>query len=306
MGSLKYYLSKIGYRNDTTCVRSTNLELIKHNLTSIFKKEGYRPISQPPLPLNSDNLIEELFSSPYKTKPYLWVIGLLSSDSGWTTIKTSVEDLLCRGKKTRNCSKLLELAVLSNSDVFHHSCDDKSLGIMFEVDSSGETLVTGYNNECDDINNMYFYSEPVLQLNNQQNFCLLDMPIPFQTAGIRAKLNEGEKQIRNKELNKMFQEGNNEETEKIVAEWKKINMGKRERFDRELGSLICKSSFFWHEGNIFYKAYTEPEKIQQNKIELLFFQVGRFDLNPTKKEIWSPIENFNWIDYSTELKKANL
>ncbi|MEL6438896.1 MAG: hypothetical protein AAFQ80_06545 [Cyanobacteria bacterium J06621_8] len=307
MGNINYYLSKIGYGNNTTCIQSTNLELIKHNLSLIFKKEGYSLISKLTLPSNADYLIKELFSSPYKTKPYLWVIGLSASNSGWTTIKTSVEDLLCRRAKTNNYSRLSDIAILSNCNVFHHSVHSSHSGVIVEANSVGKTLATGYLDECDDLDSMQFYGEPVLEPKGEQNFNLLDVSEALQMAGrVEMKLSEQEKIRKNEELETIFQGKDQDEIKKAVAEWKKLNMGWIERFDRDLGNLICNSKFFWQEDNIFYKSYTESEKLNQNKIEVLFFQISRFNLDSTTEEIWFPIKNFNWLDYSKDLKKNNL
>ncbi len=66
MGDLEYHFEKISYWNDTTCIRSDNLDLIEQTLTHILEKEGYRLIPKPPLPQNSKPLIQELLSSSYK------------------------------------------------------------------------------------------------------------------------------------------------------------------------------------------------------------------------------------------------
>ena len=170
MKRLEYYFSKIGYANNTTCVQSTNLKLIQETLVFILEKEGYRLISQPLLTKNSDSLIQKLLSSSYKTKPYLWVIGLSSSNSGWTTIKTSVEDLFCR--KTNNTQKtwLSELAIKTNCNTFHHNVQNRHWGVLFETNALGETVATGFLEEFDDLNNLKFYGEPVIEPKKNETF----------------------------------------------------------------------------------------------------------------------------------------
>ena len=307
MGSLKYYFDKIGYANNTTCIQSTDLELIQQNIITMFEDENYRLISQPPLPQNSDFLIQELLSSSYKTNPYLWIVGLSVGKSGWTTIKTSIEDLLCHKTKSNERIWLSQLATQTDCDSFHHNLQNRHWGVLLETNSLGQTLATGFLEEVDDLNNIKFYGVPVAEPEDKGNFYLIDVPEAFQTAG-KTKINLGkrEKQTKNEELERVFQQGDEKQREKAIAEWKELNMGGRERFDSDLGNLICRSNFFWHEDNLFHKAYAKPKQLEQNEVQLLFFQVGRFDLDPSKEEIWLPIENFNWVNYFADLKKINL
>ena len=305
MKSLKCYFSEFDYANNTTCVQSTNLKLIQQNLITIFENENYRLISQPPLPQDSDFLTQELLYSPYKTTPYLWAIGLSASTSGWTTIKTSVENLLCRKVLNNQQRWLSKIAVSIGCNVFHHAVQKNHWGVLIEANALGETLTTGTPLEIEDPDDIRFYNIPVSKLKNTQNFSLLNVPEIFQEAGIKRILSQKEKQIKNENLERLFRQGEKEINE-ALAEWKEINKGGRECLDKDLGNLICKPYSFWEEENILYKSYYEASKLEQNKIELMFFQVGRLDLDPTTEDIWSPIKNFNWIDYSVDFKKVNL
>lgn len=306
MGSLEYYFSKVGYANNTTCIESTDLELIKLCLINIFEKENYRFISQPSLFQDADLILQELLSAPYKVTPYLWVVGLSTNNSGWTTIKTSVEDLLCRKRTKNNKIWLSQLAVDTRCNVFHHNVQERDWGVLLEANKLGEILATGIPLEIDNPNEMKFYDIPIAEAKRNGNFFLLDVPEIFQQAGKeKYVLSQQEQLEKNKDLEKMFRQGEDEEIKRAIEEWTEVNMGGRERLDRDLGNLICKPYSFWNEQNILYKVYSETNKLRQNRIELMFFQVGRLDVNPTTEDIWSPIKNFTWVDYGIDLKKIN-
>jgi len=157
-----------------------------------------------------------------------------------------------------------------------------------------------------DLEDIRFYDLSVTQPKSDRNFILLNVPKAFQQAGRRKIVSQLSKQKRNRELEQLFEHGGNKERNKAVAEWQELNMGRRESFDRDLGDLICEPCSFWQEDNVLYKAYAEASKLRQDRIQLMFFQVGRFDLDPESKDIWSPIEKFNWANYLTDWKKINL
>lgn len=88
-GNLWYLFEKIGYFNDVTCINSNNLNLVKNEITEIFRKEGYLPISKPDLPQNSKPLLKEFLARPWLISS-LRIVGLLKGDIDWITIKASV------------------------------------------------------------------------------------------------------------------------------------------------------------------------------------------------------------------------
>lgn len=305
-GDLWYLFSKLSYWNDTTCIRSDNIELIEQTLIHIFEKEGYRLISKPPLPQNPQPLIQELRSSPWKIEPYLWVISLAVGNLGWTIVKSSVIELLCRRTKGNNRPRLLELSMRTGYDVFHNCVDDRHWGVLLEAKASGQTFASGYL-DCYDVEGIMFYGKTVTEPRRRQNFFLLNVPKELQTAGtVEVHLSKEEKQRRQQELEALYQQGGKEQIEKAMAEWKELTMGGCERLDEALGHLLCHSHSYWHENNVLCKAYTEPQKLEADGVRLLFFQVGRFDHRPNREEIWNPITNFEWENFTADMVRIGL
>lgn len=92
MRDLQYLCDKVGCWNVASCINSDNLDLIEQGINDIFRQEGYRRISKPPLPQNSKPLLQKLLSCPWHMSG-LWVIGLSLGNFGWAVIKASSPEL---------------------------------------------------------------------------------------------------------------------------------------------------------------------------------------------------------------------
>ena len=297
-GELWYEFRKFGYCNYTTCINKNDLNQIEKNIVEIFKEEGYNYISKPPLPQNQEPLIKKLLSSPWEMMSNLWVIGLTTGSYKWTVLKTSVPEIFCRQAKYTKCLRLSKLAKKLKCDIFHHSVTDREWGVLVEANALGQTLASGYL-ESDYLEYMQFYTREIEEPKGDKNFSLINVPKKFQRAGkVSSIISEQEKQKREEELEVLYQSDKKEIRDKARSEWKQLNMSWFERTDEDLGKLICSSDSFWHENNLLYKAYAEPEQLEKDGVRLLFFQVGRFDLNPETEEIWSPITSKK--DYGIE------
>lgn len=291
-GNLWYQFEKIGYSNDTTCINSNNLNLIKNGITKIFKKEGYIEIPKPLLPQNSKPLIKEFLARPQLIRT-LRIIGLLNNDNNWIVIKTFSPKLFCHKAKGSARPILSELAVQSSCQAFHHHVQKRNCGVLLEASITGETLASGYL-DYDDIDRMKFLNEPVIKADREQNFLLLDVPEAFEAAGKpKVRLNALEKQQKEQELEVLFNE-KPDQAQFALSEWKKLNMSRFERIDEDLGKLICISNSFWHENNLLYKAYAEPEELEQDGVKLFYFQSNVRNT----EEIWLPI--ISQKDYGIE------
>jgi hypothetical protein len=288
-GNLWYHFHKVSYSNDTTFIRKSNINWLEQSIIDTFKEEGYLYISKPQLPQNSKLLIREFLSSPWKGYPFLCIVGLYPSHFGWTIIKTSIPNLFCQKANNKPEPLLSKLAAKTSRDAFHHLVVQRDWGALLEVCASGNNFFSGYI-EPEYLENMNFYTNRVSLPKSGNNFSVLNVPDEFQSAGrSTVSLSEEEKQKREEELEHLFQQGRQEQIQQAWAEWKELNMSDFERMDEDLGKLICQSNSFWHENNLLYKAYTEPKKLEQDGVKLLFFQTGRFDLNPKTEEIWLPI-----------------
>lgn len=162
MGNLWYWFTKLSYSNDTTCLRSNNLDLIEQALTRILEQEGHRRISKLPLPSKSLSILQELRSRPQLIEPHLWAIGLIRGNFGWTIVKTSPPELLYRRARNTTRPRLSELAMQTGCEAFHHSVQDRYWGAMLEANVSGQTFASGHL-DYDDTENMRFYDEPITE-----------------------------------------------------------------------------------------------------------------------------------------------
>lgn len=282
-GNLWYQFEKIGYINNTSCINSNNLNLIKKKITDLLKKEGYIEIPKPLLPENNKPLIKEFLARPQLISS-LRIIGLLNNDSNWIAIKTFPSKLFCHKAKGSARPILSELAVQSSCQAFHHYVQKRNCGVLLEANITGETLASGYL-DYDDIDQMKFLNEPVTKADKKQNFLLLDVPEAFEAAGKpKVRLSESEKQQKEQELEELFNE-KPDKAQFALSEWKKLNMSRFERIDEDLGKLICTSNPFWHENNLLYKAYVKPEELEQDGVKLFYFQSSVHNT----EEIWLPI-----------------
>lgn len=296
--SLYIEFERFGYSNHTNCIHSDNINLIETDIVSIFEKQGYVQIDRPTLPFNSGRLINKLKSSTFDIDSYFLVIGIHKGNFGWTVIKSSRLELFCTKSRETNCLFLSTLAQKHKSNIFHHTVAERNWGLLIEADTCGNIKASG-NIEAEYLEDLKFAQDIIINTNNNQNFSLIEIPKEFQTAGqLKTFLSKHEKQKREKELEILYEQGEQDIRKKPWSEWKKLNMSDFERIDEDLGKLICKSNYFWHENNLLYRAYAEPEKLEQDGVKLLFFQTGRFDLDPTTEEIWSPITQRK--DYNLE------
>jgi len=286
--TLDYWFTKLSYRNDTTCIRSDNLDLIEQALIHIFEQKGCRCILQPPLPQNSTPVMRELRSRPWKIRPYLWVIGLFVGRLGWTIVKTSPVELLCRRARGANRPRLSELAIQSGCDAFHYRVHDRFWGALLEADASGRTFASGYLDSS--IENMKFYDEPITEQTGGLRFFLLDVPEELRTVGRagRVSINDEERQIRQEELEALFQQGGEEQVAYAWSEWKELNKSGFEGADEALGQLLGASSYYWHLDNLLYKVYAQPQQFAADRVRLLYFRpVGE----PDVEEIWKTLSS---------------
>lgn len=282
-GNLWYQFEKIGYSNDTTCINSNNLDLIKNKITDVFNQEGYIEISKPSLPKTNKALIKEFLVRPHLISS-LRIVGLLKNDNNWIVIKTSLPKLLCYKAKDSERSILSKLAIKTTCQAFHNHVQKHNCGVLLEANVAGETIASGYL-DYDDIDRIKFLNEPVIKVDKEQNFLLLDVPKAFEAAGKpKVCLSELEKQRKEQELEALFNE-KPDQAQFALSEWKKLNMSQFERIDEDLGKLICTSNSFWHENNLLYKAYAKPEELEQDGIKLFYFL---HNVQNTE-EIWSPI-----------------
>lgn len=202
-GNLWCQFEKIGYSNDTTCINSNNLNLIKNTITDIFNREGYIEISKPLLPKNDKSLIKEFLARPHLISS-LKIIGLLKNDNNWIVIKTFSSKMLCCKAKELKHSILSEIVIKTSCQAFHNHVQKRNCGVLLETDIAGETIASGYL-DYDDVDKIEFLNEPVIKVDKENIFRLLDAPELFKALGkSQTRLSELEKQQKEQELEALF------------------------------------------------------------------------------------------------------
>jgi hypothetical protein len=304
---LSDYFEQFNYCNDTTCIKSDNLDLIEQIIIQIVEEEGYISIPKPSLPPNVlSSFQRKILASSYLMKPYIWVFGLYFNKllEGWTVLKTSVPEFLCARKEGNNFPRLSDLATLSGCEAFHHNVRNSHWGALLEANTYGETVVSGYV-DCLDPENMMFCNEPVIKFSGERNFLLLDLPEKFQKAGIsKTRLSKEERHKRNIELEEIVKEDPGA-LEIFVSEYRELNMGVRESIDKSLRLLLCNSEIYWNTNDLLYRSYYELERLENFGVRLLFFQVGAFELQANTGEIWNLLTNFSRQRFSLDMTKMN-
>ncbi len=272
---LQHDFMHFSYSNQTNCINLSDLSLIEKNIIDIFKKEDFIHIHQPPLPKNNRLIIKEFASNPGFVNSFLLIVGLVVGNFGWTIIKTSNPGLFYQKSKNAPDPLLSKLAMANYCDAFHHTIVDRNWGVLLEVNCSGEVRASG-DIEADYLEDIKFYTKNITKPKNRKNFLILNVPEEFQTAGrITISLRKEEKQRKEEQLEEIYQQGTQEQRKQAWLEWKELNMSFCERVDEDLGKLLCKSDSFWHENNLLYRAYAEPEKLEKDGVRLLFFSSRR-------------------------------
>lgn len=93
---------------------------------------------------------------------------------------------------------------------------------------------------------------------------------------------------------KQLQFDRDEESQQLYHEW--LNEAgqswlvdpRSPLFEQALERLLGGSHSYWHEGNLLYKAFAEPQQLEADGVRLLYFQPAR---KPNVGEIWEAISN---------------
>ncbi|MDF5722760.1 MAG: hypothetical protein PUP91_20240 [Rhizonema sp. PD37] len=286
----------VSYCNNTTCIRSDNLDLIEQALTCIFEQEGYRRISQPPLPQNSLPVMKTLLSCPWKITPYLWVMGLFVGNQGWTIVKTSPSKLLCKRAGGAIRPRLSSLAMQTGCETFHYMVNDRHWGVLQEVDASGRTQASGYL-DCDDIEDMRFCDEPVKQTGGL-NFFLLNVSSELQAVA-RIRINNYQERKRRKSELIPLMRKSGETAEEAESEYEQLCKSNFEIQDEALGQTLIDSLRYWdywRNNNPLYLAYTVPQQLEADGARLLYFQHDRSVRELNVEKMWLEISDHTNTD----------
>jgi hypothetical protein len=277
-------MMKIHYWNYVSCIQSDNLDDIELAITHLLEEEGYRRLPDPPQ--SPDHKILEKCIYPWQTVPNLAIVVLFVGANGWTIVKTSPMELLCRRVQGATRLGLSTLAIQLGCGAFHFSAYSGSYGIFAEVDPRGSTFVSGWAEEY--LREDKFYGEPVMDQDLQ--FRLLKVSEEMQAAAKEKPDFEKYKRMVT-ELNQFIDQESqkSENGEEINFSLLGDLEDKVENFkhtfqlvDEALGKVMgspywnqrVMGSPYWHpqNKNIIYLAFAEQQKLEEDGARILFFQ----------------------------------
>ena len=257
------------YWNYTDCINCDNQCLIEEALTEILEQEGFTRIYE--LPKNfSINELDVNYRLTKQLLKQLWIIALFPGAFGWTIMKTQPKEFMCRRGTSSQKPRLSELAVKIACKAFHWGVYCSNFGILLEVDEKGSVFVSG----CHDLTNGQekdlFYQEKI-NYGNAWKFHLINMPDNIVKAIEPASKEEWERQeARLDELAALREQGIY--TYDAFKEEEELLLGDGIKTNTALRQYIGNSSSYWDMGRMYYKVYTEEEKIKADGGKLLYFK----------------------------------
>ncbi len=265
------------YWNFTTCIRSDNLAAIASAMTRLLEQEeGCRRLTHlPEITIDS----EQLHHLPAWERPRLWLISLCRGEDGWTIVKTWPNELLCTRVESVTRPRLSALAMQLGCDVFHFRVVRDICGILLEADATGHIFLSGWNdyegaNSLDETH--LFYGEQINAPEPISQFSLLTVPQQMQEA-MRVHENPEIARIE-AEYERLLAE--DPESELLINLQDEVEKGYAERIDNALAKVIDSSNLCWYLTDLFYNVYAEPQQLQDQGVQLLYFQPPN-TYNPT-------------------------
>ncbi|OYE06629.1 hypothetical protein [Nostoc sp. 'Peltigera membranacea cyanobiont' 232] len=254
---------KFNYWNYTTCVLCKNLDAIELALTQIFQQENCHRIPLPPQLLSD----AELRDRSYLTAWDLWIVGLFVGKLGWTIIKTSPAELLCRRARGVCLPRISRLAMQIGCNAFHLGVYQTDYGVLLETDAQGHIHITGkVDAELEEM----FYEEQITKKSERVEFSLLALPEKI-VATTRLSVSESQKQSV-KELEAQVKQDPN-----AWIELEYSRQSENRLTSEALEQLLSKPDSYWHlEKPLVYQAYTQQEQLEADGARLLYFQPNEY------------------------------
>lgn len=189
-------------------------------------------------------------------------------------MKTQPDEFICRRPRNIIKPRLSILGTEINCKAFHWGVYSNSFGILLEVDEKGAVFVSGCHDLTNEREKDFFYQEEI-NCSNYWKFHLIDMPPRIIKAMKPTSEEEWEKkEARLDELLVLREQGLgsydsfSEEQELLRSDGIKTNTALRE--------YIGNSSSYWNIGRMYYKVYTEEEKIKADGGRLLYFKPPKY------------------------------
>lgn len=257
------------YLNFTTCIRSDNIAAIAHATTHLLEQESgcHRLTQRPQLTID----VEQLRCLRIWERPRLWVVSLCKGEGGWTIVKTWPNELLCARASGASRPRLSGLAMQLGCDAFHFRVVRDICGILLEADATGHIFLSGWN-DYEGVNSLdethQFYEEQIDLPEQISQFSLLEVPQPMQEA---MRVHE-DAEIAKKEAEYGWLLAEDPDSELLVNLQDEVEKGYAERIDNALAEVIDKSKSCWYLGDLLYLAYAESQQLEDQGVQLLYFQ----------------------------------
>lgn len=297
MNELEDLCNKICSCNSIACINSKDVDSIQQGIVKVLKQEKLEQISKPPLCKNFQPLIAKLLSSPWLMTD-LVVIGLYPSNTGWTVIKTSSENFLCKRAKNALEPRLLTLAKYANFDAFAYSFQYAYTGALIEASANGKMHVSGFMDNGGGIDgDEVFCQESINKMTHGLYFNLLKVSRQLQSINEQPDI---DLETRKKELKKLeLVERDPEQINHVLSKYCEIHSSAFVRADENLKEFLSCSNYFWRHCHLLYDALVRSQWLEDAGVKLLFFKpkdvgIGDIWLSFTSKkdygkELWQDI-----------------
>ena len=253
------------YWNFTTCINYTDINTIKHNIITLFERQGANFIDPTVTLLESLQNVPK--QHPAEQSSSIWIVALYPGKNKWTIVKTYPSELLCHSvvDDYEYYSQLSALTFQLKCDAFHLSVHGDTCGFLVEADSKGKNYITGsfFNKTT----NPDFYRQPIQIRGQIKKFSLLKMPPDLEKA---LAVNQSPK-LKQKliEINKSITD--NPELEFDLDFSDELDRGYTERIDLALKNVMDNTKR-WYVNNLFHLIDNESLNIDIRDTSLLYFE----------------------------------
>lgn len=240
------------YYNFTTYIRSDNQAAVAEAIINLLsQEEGCYPLPQLPA-LKVE--IEKLRYPNIGQRPPLLITGLGIGQQGWTIVKTYPNEWLFLRAPGSDRPRLSTLTMRLECDAFYYRVVDDFDGLLLETDAKG-----------------------IFRFNSTESpqFSLIEVPESFQQA---MQVNQNPEILRIKALERLSDaeilrevEGTMD-TQQLAELGSELQRGDAERTDIALAKEIDPFQGRWYCFDLFYKAYTNYQQLEEMNVQLLYFQ----------------------------------
>lgn len=137
----------MGYWENTTYLKHERIEDVVQTLDTLLLREGMTRIAAPP---QRSRLSVEPMQYDKALDNDLWGIALFPGAESWCVIKTAPLELLAERAEGSDQMRLAHLCNMLCTSAFQINVYDGSIGVLVEVSSEGNVLMSGINAQSAD------------------------------------------------------------------------------------------------------------------------------------------------------------